>query len=189
MAQFTSSRVQVMIHRSQMSEISRAAFRHELPILREMYGEDNVTVVSCADGVSDEDVRLDAKAEWSRLIDIYGMHPEFNSPLVTHVFNNQLSLMVAAARAEVELVSARVSEDGQVSVEQVGPKNYDNLETVRAALKDLGVQFTKKNGKAELTVLLRTAALEQLALHGQTPPMDASLGEIMALLATVEGAE
>lgn len=189
MAQFTTSRVQVLIHRSQMSEISRAAFRHELPLLGAMFGEENVNVVRCDDGVAEDLVTLDAKAEWARLIDVFGMHPEINAPLVTQVFNNQISFMIAAATAEVEATEARVSEEGRVSVEHVGPKNYEDMETLRTALKDLGVPFTKKNGKAELTVLLRTAALEQLALHEQTPAVDATLGEIMALLASVEGDE
>lgn len=188
MATFTTSRVQVMIHRSQMSEISRAAFRHELPLLCEMYGEENVSAIDAPDGVTDDPVTLDAKAEWARLIDVYGMHPEFNSPMVTYVFHNQLNLMVAAATAAVEVNTPRVSEEGRVSVEQVGPKNYDSIDVLRDELKALGVTFAKNATKASLTVLLRTAALEQLEQHGQTPAVEAGLAEIMALLATVEGA-
>lgn len=189
MAQFLTSRVQVLVHRSQMSEISRTAFVHELPLLREMYGDEEVRVIDAPDTELGGQVFLDAKAEWLRLSDIYGMHPERASLIVEHVFHNNISQMVAAANDYHEAAPQRISDEGMVSIEQVGPKNYGEIETLRSALKDLGVSFATNTGKAALADKLRVAALQQLKLHGTETQDAMELPEIMALLAAVEGGE
>lgn len=188
MAMFKTHRVQVLVRRSPMSEIPRVIFKHELPLLNEMHGEGAVKVINAPESVVGGPVNLDAKAEWSRLIDVYGMHPEQAGALVDIVFNRQLSMMVAAVKDEVESFDNIENNDGIVSIEQIGPKNYDDVETLKLALTDLGVTFAKNAGKAALTEKLKAAALEQLTMHGVNISDGAELPEIMSSLTATEGA-
>lgn len=186
---FKTQRVQALVTRSPMSAVPRVIFKHELPLLSEMFGEGNVQVVNAPSEVVGGPVSLDAKAEWARLSDIYGMHPEVSNTMVGHVFNNQIAMMIAAANEAVDAVDEVTNEDGVVSVEHVGKKNWDDVPTLRVALDALGVTYAKTAGKTALQDKLLTAAREQLKHHGVDFTDEMGVPEIMTLLASVEGGE
>lgn len=94
----------------------------------------------------------DPAAEYSRLIDKYGMDKEIPLPVVTRVYGEFNSGAFAAAlkSAAVDGKSARVSLAGR-SPEKMA------INELRSALRDAGIEFDQTATKAELADLLSTA--------------------------------
>lgn len=93
----------------------------------------------------------DPAAEYSRLVDKYGMDKEIPLPVVTRVYGEFNSGAFAAAlkAAALEGKPARAPEGKPV--EKMG------INEIRSALRDAGIEFDQTAGKAELADLLVTA--------------------------------
>lgn len=84
----------VLITRNPMEKIAKTVALHEVPILKDIHGEDAVEVKGT---VSSTRAVPEVKDEFQRLQALYGRHHSVNIPYVEHVYGGALSGGLAKA--------------------------------------------------------------------------------------------
>lgn len=159
----------VIIERDVMEKISKVVWDHEVPMLREMYGEGNVEVVPIpkehAISKADTVKPIEASDEYVRLGDAYGRHPDTGTLLVEYVYEPPFRRMLERmyplsgkpSVPPLTEVSKEESLDDELDEEQQSLDDNGNIERdkLKAMLKANGVEFNGRNSRDELDAVLR----------------------------------
>lgn len=136
--------IHVLVKRDMAEEISTITYAHALPILQEIHGEENITVI----GDSDQPpVDLNPAEEYGRLETLYRLH-ESGVSHVERVYGRFIEKQFVAA---VEALNI----DAPADVDNAEDENAKlTVPEIKAKLDELGIEYDAKAKKEDLLDLL-----------------------------------
>jgi len=162
--------VRPTIVRAINEQVPTECYAHQLRILAQMHGEDNVEI--------DADVppilyrNLLAHEEWSRLEKLYGNVPEERYSWCERVWG---ALSSGRLQADMKLGMGVVQQMNEVYVDDLSAEQEEDTVTegppiggypwMKQQLQMLGIEFSGNAKKADLDALLRATYCEQLELE------------------------
>lgn len=157
--------IRVTVTRAAIEQIPTDCFAHELSILAEIHGEDNVVVTS------DEPLMnkpLRPQEEYGRLVKKYGLVPEEKYTYVEYIYGPASSgrlrdTMAKGMQAVTDMTEQDVHdiEDEEDAPAPVGPE-AGSYPWIKQQLRVYAVDFAGNAKKADLELLLRTEYCERL---------------------------
>ena len=161
--------VDIIIDRGPMAKISKQVLAQEVPLYRETHGAGSVQVLGVSTDENGKPLprrEVDGNVEYQRLANLFGAD-ENGQPLVMAVYGRQGTggLRRAILGGLSAIPVSDESEDGEGVTDEnaleeadADGSGYTNVDEIKAALIDMGVDYHSKAKRADLVELLDAAS-------------------------------